>query len=63
MKKSDIFAEEGSEFFEQLDEVITEMRENGINMTDEIRNILAKIDSLHHNIMNSDMEESEEENG
>jgi hypothetical protein len=61
----ELFIEEATTLFNSIDRTIYEMRETGVNLSDDIRQDLLKIDKIWEAVIETDIENgenSEEEN-
>ena len=58
---SELFIEEATVLFNSIDRTIYEMRETGVNLTQDIRNDLDKIDAIWNEIIAAEIEEEQTE--
>jgi len=58
---SELFIEEATELINRIDRTLYEMRETGVNLTDDIRQDLIKIDKIWDAIIASEIEEDNDE--
>ena len=59
--QNELFIEEATELFNSIDRTLYEMRETGVNLSQDIRNDLNKIDEIWDAVIASEIEEENEE--
>ena len=58
---NELFIEEATELFNSIDRTLYEMRETGVNLSQDIMNDLKKIDEIWDAVIASEIEEENEE--
>ena len=59
--KNELFIQEAYEIFNSLADTVYHMRESGLNYSDDMRQDLIKLDELWTSIMESEVEDEQEE--
>ena len=61
MKPEQIFKEESKDLLEELEELIKEMREDGVPLTDDLRRIAKEMDDIWLEVLEEQEIEEEED--